>query len=206
MAVRRQYNPTLATPETLEAMRFWIHNELQAVANGMQAGFSSSERRSLEFFTAAGYGGINQGSSVGISDISAAFQTLPADTLSVANPRGVSGDLVDDGLIFDFPGVWQINIALTLEFVDINAGRTLEVRLQNITNPGSPASSTIFVGRNQAGLNFSPALLLDIPLSVIGDTLVLQVGAASTDFTGVTLHTYSFDAVHVSELASFEAP
>jgi len=204
MAVRRHYNPNLATPETLEAMRFWVQNEIQAIGNGMQAGFEGLASESLAFFTAAGYGGIKQTSAVGISDIDAAFQTLPADADTLIKARGVTTDLANDALIFNVPGVWQVTLSTTLEFVDINAGRTFDARLFNDTL-GSPAlSTTLFVGRNQAGVNFSSSLLLDVPVSVVGDSLVVQIGNASTDFTGVTMHDYRFDTVHVSELESFE--
>lgn len=163
------------------------------------------ERQALEFFVSAGYGGIGQSVAIGIPNISSALLTVPADANTIEVPRFIRPDLDVDGLGFVIPGVWNIAINLSMSFVDINAGRTFDVEVFNLNSLTTVAASSIFIGRNQAGVNFSIVFLVDIPILIVNDILVVRIGnAIGGDFTGVTLESYIFDAAHVSNIASFE--
>jgi hypothetical protein len=173
-------------------------------------GFRRDQERqeldSLRTFTEAGYGGVTADDLVGLGDINATPQILPADAGSVLSPKRVTQDFANDGVILDRAGVWQISISFSLAFVDVNNPRDM---LMDIFHPGSGTSlgaTLISIGRNQAGTNFSVTLLGDIPESVVGELLVCRVASAAHTFTTVTMVGYSFEFLLVDNAEGFVPP
>lgn len=150
-------------------------------------------------YAVAAYGGISNTGSEAIPDISTGFQTLPYNTVSVADPRLVIQDLANNGLIVEREGIWLMSIAFALEFLDINSGRHFDVRLFDATEGVVVATSNIFVGRNQAGSNYAVSLLVTISEEAAGHLITVQIGNADTDFTSVVLDANVLNVVHVSE-------
>lgn len=156
----------------------------------------------LSVVAVVGYGGVrNPGGGEALPDITSGFQTIPFDTITVAEPISIIQDLVGEGLHFERLGVWVVNLTLTLEYVDINAGRTFDVRLFNATEATVLRDTPVFAGRNIAGTNYSATVLFEITEAFLDDLIVVQLGNASVDFTTVTLEAASFIAWHVGPIS-----
>ena len=193
------YLPNYATPTTIEALRFYIQNELQAISSGMLA-LNADYRENLVF---AGYGAASLSVATALPDITVAWQTLPLDT-SLADSRDVSYNLANDAVIFRTEGVWRGSLNFSMEFTEVNAGRSFAVRVWNLTDSVSVSNELalvpVYVGRNQGGVNFSFQANIDLNQINVGDEIVVQVGSASTAFTGVTLEANRADFNRVSEV------
>lgn len=163
---------------------------------------STLKRDSLDNFVIAGYGGIGVNAPAALaSPINSTFQQLvDFDTNLRTSPRGVDQNFNNDGLIFLVEGIWQLNIKIALTFDDLNAGRQLSIRIYNATT--ATAGTTLFnyfVGRDQAGVNIPLTASFEVPESVIGDIIALQIGSSSDTFNNVTNIGTILEATHVSE-------
>lgn len=151
------------------------------------------------------YGGISNSADVSVSDITSTFQTLSGlDTGNITSPKNIAQDTINDGLSFDISGVFNLSGHVSLTFVEVNAGRTIELRFFNVT-AGVPIGTTgavYFVGRNQGGVSMPFNLTLDVEAAHIGDLIVLQVASAVDTFTIVNNISTILQANAVSELTS----
>ncbi len=156
----------------------------------------------IGLFVTAAYGGVSTSGDVAMANITAAFQTLLGlDTGTITTPKGITQDTVSSGLVFNLEGVFSVSGQATLTFLELNAGRELDLRFWNLTDGVQVGTIelTYFIGRNQGGVAMPFTLVLDIPGSLVGKVIVLQVGGAD-DFTIVTNIGTVFQANHVSEL------
>lgn len=154
----------------------------------------------IDFFVAAGYGGIEQTGTPAMSDIDSTFQTIAFNAATLTNPRGVVQDFANDALIFNSEGIWKISVILSISFVDINSGRELQVRFFNADTTTAGPALTYFVGRNQAGINIFFSINVEIPQVVVGDKFEIEIGSAADTFTVVTNEDARYEANHISEL------
>jgi hypothetical protein len=160
---------------------------------------------SLAAFVSAGYGGVVQSVSVGISDMGAGYQTLPADTVALTTPENVVQDVSGNGLRFSEAGIWHIDVSFSVSHDELNAGRAFEARLYNATDVVAAEGVPIGVGRNQGVTNFSTGLIVEITPEAINDLFTMQIGGGDT-FSSVTLEGYRFSTHHVSEYQGEIAP
>lgn len=158
----------------------------------------------INTFAEAGYGGVELSISTAMSNINATPQVVPASDGSVTNPRNIIQDTVNNGCVVERRGIWLINIFLTLAFVDINSGRTIQIELYDDDDSVILDNSPIFVGRNQAGVNISAGLLSDTPPELEGHLFQIRVSSASDTFTAVTAEAFSFNFAHVGNAQSLD--
>ena len=177
----------------------WLRDEFLSV----QAGTNLAARIDAFFAAAnvvAGYGGIGLDAITALSDINATPQILPFDIELITDPRGVDYNLGSQALQFAEVGVWRMNAKVSLEFLELNAGRRMELRLYNVATASDVGPTFNFsVGRNTDGVNLNFNLLVNIPEEILNDPLVLRVRSAADTFTGVQAIGSIWDANLVSE-------
>jgi len=152
----------------------------------------------LNVMVAAGYGGVNQSTPVGIPDLGAGFEVLPADEGLLSAPRAVTQDFANNGLIFTIEGVWSIGVVLSLVHAESNSGRQIIVQLYNATLDSSVSEVVLPIARNQPGTYFSSSFLSEVTAANVGDVFQVRIGGGDT-VTAVTLQLYTLSANHVSE-------
>jgi hypothetical protein len=153
-----------------------------------------------EVYASAGYGGIGLNAQTALPDITTTPTTIQAwDTAIVATPKDVIQDFANNGLRVLSPGIWMVNVKITLSFAEVNNGRSIVLRFYNETKATAGADSfTFFVGRNQGGINLTLTFIADIPEADLNDLFVLQISSPDAYTTVVNLGSY-FEANHVSE-------
>lgn len=149
-------------------------------------------------YSSAAYGGVRQSTPVGLPDINATFQTIPADSGSIAAPLGINQDFAKDGVEFEGEGVFQGNIGITLSHNEVNAGRVIQIRLFNATDLQSSIDTVVGTGRNTSVTNINFSSLVNISASSIGDLYVVQISSADS-YSSVQLESYSFTVAQISE-------
>jgi hypothetical protein len=157
--------------------------------------------RSVNTFVLAGYGGIGVNTPAPMANINTTYQQLvDFDTNINSSPRFIGQDFNNNGLIFLVPGVWTINLKVTLTFNELNAGRQLKLRFYNVATatPGDDEFN-YFVGRNQGGINLLIPITFEVPESIVGDVIGIQVGSDADTFTTVSNIGTVFEATHSSE-------
>lgn len=160
------------------------------------------DNQALGTFVAAGYGGIAIASNPALTaQIDATFQQLvDFDTDLITIPKAIDQDFNNDGLIFQIPGIWSLNVYSAITFDEVNAGRQLIVRFYNVTTATpNPINFDFFVGRNQGGVNISMSTNFEIPDAVVGDIIGLQIGSIADTFTAPVNIGTILEATHISE-------
>lgn len=151
-------------------------------------------------FVLAGYGQIGLDAITSISDISAGvWQTLPMDIELLTDPRYVTYNLINNSLAYTIEGIWSLNIKISLDFDEVNAGRELNLRFYNLTT--ATAGAVVFregVGRNTSVGGFSFQVIISTDEFTINDEFVLQVSGDSS-FTTVSDIGNVWGASHISE-------
>lgn len=151
-------------------------------------------------FVAAGYGGIALTSTTALSNINTTWQKIPFNTSLVTTPKDVTHDLANDGLEFDKPGLWAVDVKVTISFDEAVAGRRLKVRAYNETD-GAPEGIEypFYVGRNQGGINIVVPTFVEISSGEIEERIVIQVASTSDTFTSAFAENAIFKVAHSSE-------
>lgn len=155
----------------------------------------------LATWVLAGYGSIGQDAGYSIGSLTGAWVTLEWDEALIAAPRGVTQDLVNNGLVLTAEGVWQFNIKVSLTFAESNTGRQIGLRIFNLTDgTASGKPFVFFVGRNQAGENLPIPVTFEVSSDAVGDIIQLQIAGLNGDtFSTVQNIGSTWSATHVSE-------
>lgn len=164
------------------------------------------EAEVLETFSLAGYGGIVADESVAPTDIGLAWELFDAwDGAALPTPRYIVQDFANNGIRIERPGVFSVNIKISLQHAESQGGRVMYLRLWNATAGTPGASEFAFgVGRNVAFTNLTvPGALFDVTEETVGDLIQIQIGGGDS-FTAVTNIGASFEASSVSEARGLE--
>ena len=160
--------------------------------------WTGTKWESLNVWVAGAYGGIVQDTPVGLPDLGVPWVTLLADTPMVTTPRGIIQDFAQNGLIFNFTGVYSVAVSFTITHIEAQAGREIEIRLYNATKAVGTEGTIIGIGRNQSATNFATTILAEIPQSEVGDLWQAQIGNGDA-VLGVEERSFNFMATQVSE-------
>jgi len=120
--------------------------------------------------------------------------------------RGCTFDPVGGTVSIDseVPGVWQFILNFTIEHNESNSGRTVNVRLFNVTD-GLPVGSSwpIGIGRNQPTTNFAHTFMAEVFPALTGKLFRFEIGGGPVGdtLTGVIWNGLSFDATYQDRLA-----
>ena len=194
-----RYSPTQVPTTDISNTQRWLREETEAIRSSTDDIYSLA-RFVVESYTIAGYGGIGLDAQTPLSDIGAAWQVVPFDSLQVDEPRGITYDLASDAMVLNTAGVWRINAQVLLNFAELNQGRRLRLSMYNI-NEGN-LTGPVFsysVGRNTDGVNAVFSALFEITEITAGDALQLLVSSADDSFTGASVAGATFDANNVAE-------
>lgn len=133
----------------------------------------------------AGYGQIGLDAVTPLANIGAAWQQLPFDVELIAEPRGVTYNVAGDGMALDDAGVWSFFAKVSLEFLEVNAGRRLQLTLWDTFNnvPIGPLFN-FSIGRNTDGANLSFQIMFDV--TGVTNPVGLAVSSSTDSFTGVS--------------------
>lgn len=154
----------------------------------------------LDTFVAAGYGGIVQSTPVGLLNINATEQTIPADTVVITVPKAVTQDLAGNGIRFGFSGVWMFNVSFSIVHDESNASRQFLVEIFNVDLSVVTGVTVVAVARNQPGTNMSVSAMIEVSLAVVDDLFVVRLVSPSDIIAAVTLVDYQLSVSLVSEL------
>lgn len=171
-----------------------------ALEDGSTLVFASAQGKwfGLNVMVAAGYGGVGLGTPVGIPDLGAGFEVLPADAGLLTTPRFITQDFANDGLRFNIEGVFSVSVVFSLLHNESNAGRSIAVQMFNDTAAAAVFSIVLPIARNQPGTYFSMSFLAEVSAANIGDLFQIRIGGLDT-VTTVIVQAYAFNANHVSE-------
>ena len=154
----------------------------------------------LRLFVAKGYGGVVNAASAPGADIGLAFQVITVmDTGVISEPVDVTQDLAGSAITIDRAGVWNINVQVTFEHDEINAGRETHIQLYDNTGGAVLLENTLFTGRNTAGSFWSGTELVDFPEALVGSSMVLRIGGGD-DYAFVNYVGASLSASSASEI------
>jgi hypothetical protein len=195
-----RYSPSNVpiSPELSDTQR-WLREETEQIRNSTDDiyGWANFAR---EQFVIAGYGSVGLDAVTPFGDIGATWQTLPFDITLVDPPKGVVYTLGDQGIVWLSSGVWRINAKISVEFVEAQNGRRIQLRLFNATGGGGQGLVfTYSVGRNTDGVNLNLSLSVQLSSGAVGDIFVLQVSSDADTFTGVQLIGSTWDTNYISE-------
>ena len=140
-----------------------------------------------------GYGGITEPAISSTFTIGATPLTLNASEGVYTTPVNVIQDTANDGIIVTLAGVWRYSFEVSFDFTSTASGRTLELRLWNVTDGTPSGSKAIFVGRDQEGVNISGDIPVEITAAGVNDVLAIQVFSSTDTFTNVRRLSYRFD-------------
>ncbi len=164
--------------------------------------WTGSKWEALKLWVAAGYGGITQETPTGIGDIGGGilnWETLVADTISTAVPRGVDQLLATNALSLNAAGVWSVSVSFSISHNEVNSSRQFSIRIFDITSASAGKATLIGIGRNSGVTTFATTFLLDITPGQTGDDWRIEVGGTADNITGVDENSYAFNANLVSE-------
>ncbi len=193
----QSYLVNLATPQSLETMRFWVQDELTRITTGL-IDQNVDYRENLVF---AGYGSAGISAPVAISAIGIGFQLLPLNTsASDFGTRDVAYDLVADSVAFSTAGVWQGSLLITISFDSVGSNQNLDVQLYNVDDSVAVKTRRVFVPANQGGVSIAFTELVEVTSALVGKNFGVRIGGASPTFTNPTLEDYKIDLTRVSEV------
>jgi len=157
----------------------------------------------------AGYGGI-RGEGVAGNSLGSSFDLLdyPYDADVIATPKGVVQDFANGTIAFTIANVWQVNVLINMEHDDVNRGRSVVVRLVNLTTLDTSVPIRVAIGRNQPGTFISFSALAEITQAAVdgAEPYALEIGdvqrtSGSADtLTNIVYGNIRLEAVHVSEV------
>ena len=111
----------------------------------------------------------------------------------IAVPRGITLDPVAGTFTIDYPGVYEVAVALTIEgHNSSNGGRVTNARFYDVTG-GAPlgAGVAIGIGRNQEDTNATFVVPLELDENTDDHAIRLEIGdgdnVSSIDFLGVSI-------------------
>lgn len=142
----------------------------------------------VTLYQVAGYGQIGLDAVTPLANIDANYQQLPFDVELIADPRFVLYNLAGDGMLPTEPGVWYFFAKVSLEFVELNAGRRLELSLWNTTdNVAIGPTFNFSIGRNTDGANLNFSIMFELTEADLAAAypIGLAVRSATDTFTGV---------------------
>lgn len=151
----------------------------------------------LDGKVAQGYGGIRLTTPTAIADLAANWETLPANAGQVTTPVGIGQNFATDSLQFQSEGIYLVTINATLSHNESNAGRTMGIRLYNVTDAVAGATTGVATGRNTPATTFAYSFLVEIGTDQLNDDLRVEVGG-SDSYTTVQVQDYSYLATRVS--------
>ncbi len=183
------------TPDVAQVER-WLREETDQIRNSTDDIYTLMDFV-LEIFVAAGYGAIEQ-RAVTAFPIDGTWTTFDLwDGNTIPDERGVSANL-PTGFTLETSGFWRINTFITLTFAEVNAGRTVQMRVFNSTTatPGEPFD--FFVGRNAEGVNLAVNALVAADVSAGNQDFEVQIRTDDV-FTAVQAIGSIWDLNHISE-------
>ena len=163
---------------TLENTQRWLREEFAQVRNSTEDIYASLAFSILTFVN-AGYGAISLATPTLMGTIGAGFNTVPMDSENISDPRNVTHDLASEGLHIDDEGIWRITAMLSLSHDELNAGRTIFVRLWNETEAVALVTIPVGIGRNIGVTTWTGTFLVEFPAALVGDTIQLQIGGGN---------------------------
>ena len=157
-----------------------------------------------------GYGGFTNNNVIALNDINTTPQNIPADAGAVNNPQGIIQDVDNDSLIILRAGIWTINFRFSLQFTDVNQGRTFTLQFYNNATSSVVRSGNVYVGRNQEGIFPTSSLLAEVnpPSDAVqaatevrvGDSITARIFSTTDTFENVTVNFYSSTMIYVDQL------
>jgi hypothetical protein len=139
-----------------------------------------------ELYQIAGYGQIGLDAVTPLANIGATYQQLPFDVELITDPRGVVYNLAGDGMLLTEEGVWSFFAKVSLEFLEAQAGRRIQLSLWDTTNNIAIGPEFNFsIGRNTDGANLSFQIMFDIT-ALAATPIGLAVRSTTDTFTGVS--------------------
>jgi hypothetical protein len=196
MAIQLDFTPPNPIIDTDENIRYLIE-QLREITRHIDA-----IEVVLPTLVIAGYGGMDLATPTAISLTGGGWVTVPFDAEEPAVPKGVTVNLGNETLTVDTAGLWRVNIGFNIEGHNevASGGRTIFMRLYDVT-AGTPGTSyPIGIGRNTADTDVNLGGLFQI--AIAGNSIRLEIGGGD-DVTGGTLVTANFQLNHVGELGSF---
>lgn len=154
----------------------------------------------IGLYAEIGYGGIENPTSVSISDIDTTPQILPAAEGSITFPQIVTQDFANDALIITESGIYSVSIGISLEFIGENAARHFQMEIYNDTDDVLLATRNVPVGRNQEGSVTTHSFLVEIAAIQLDKSFIIRLVSVDDTFTVVTLDAFNFNAIRIDRL------
>ena len=154
-----------------------------------------------DLFVLAGYGGIGVDSTEIIGTVDSTFKTLTGfDVDLISTPKGVVYDKANNGIKLNEVGIWEFTIKVSLTFLELNAGRQIQLRAYNgTTSQPGVLTFNFFVGRNQSGVNLAATIAVEVFEETVGDLIQLQVGSVADSFASTENIGTVYQVKHISE-------
>jgi len=144
-----------------------------------------------------GYGGIDLDNAAQSDTVLNTWQDAVGwDAITLSSPRFVTQDFTNGGLKFSHAGVWQVSLTLTVFHNEVNAGRILGMRLHETTVPFTGTNKYFGTGRNVNVTNMAVTTLVDIPDTLVGKLIEVQIGGVDV-YTSVVIESGSFQATYL---------
>lgn len=124
-----------------------------------------------------------------MSNINSTWQVIPFDTVDLT-PLGYTFDTVAHTFAATDVTVTRISIMGAFEHDEVDAGRSMLLRVRNTITAEIVPITVIGTGRNVAFTNVSTPFLIGIDDTVVGDPFVIEVSSAVDTYLTVTAHQF----------------
>ncbi|MCP4211792.1 MAG: hypothetical protein GY764_09980 [Halieaceae bacterium] len=135
--------------------------------------------------TTPGRGAMNLETPYAGSDITATYQPIIFDT-DYGFEVGLETTPATGEFKILHPGLWTISLLISIDHNESNSGRSVRVRLRNVTKGISGSGASVPIGRNQPGTLLSFSLPAQVTLDGVnaagglGDSFRWELGGGDT--------------------------
>lgn len=153
--------------------------------------------RALPLFSFAAYASASTTPGTPLPDLGLGWETIPLDTAGAV--RAITINLGNDSFAFQYDGVYQITLSGSLNHNNLNAGRTVNIRLFNVTlGTPLPGAFPIGISRNVEDTVITISLLAEITDAEKGQEMRIEIGGGDA-VSLVSISTMNVAIANVSE-------
>ncbi len=130
----------------------------------------------LDNFVSESYLSLNNATPDAIT-LSAGWTTIAWDAFGPTNNKAAYPAL-PNGMNFTESATWRMSVVMSMTFTEVNAGRSLKVRLYNTTTAAPVGGELVFgVGRDTPGFTVSASWLAQVDVGLLTQNVQLQISA-----------------------------
>lgn len=176
----------------------WLNDEYQRVEACTNDIYALAEVV-FSNVVAIGHGGVDLGTPVAF-EVGAGYAVIPYDQEKLSNPVNVVQDAANNGLRFQAPGLWKVDILVNLTGHDeAQGGRVTNLEIYDATQGAEIEVVQIGIGRNVADTFVTVTAMFEVLDDVVNDLIQVRMGGGDV-VSGGTLSIAEFTAFNLDAI------